>query len=409
MNKKIYILLFCIAALCSCHQAELTYKDISAFKPTDIQESDIILNDGTLNPDIRYMTDYTEDRLSSPRRIASITATDMLCNLAGSLNYNKIIQIAGTYTGKDIDGSPLTLSGKIILPKNGKIKNIVVISHYTIGANDETPSETFPIEGTLAGKGYAIVMPDYIGYGATRTHIHPYLHAESTAQSVVDMILAARQYLSDTDCSPKDERVILAGYSQGGATTVATMRLIESQYADKIKIKKVYAGAGPYNLTATYDIAMNMDITGIPCAIPMIIQGIDYGENLGLDYADFFQPKLLDNYDLWINSKDYTVGEINTRIGAKHLSDILTDKGRDKNNKETARLYIALKNNSVLNFLPQAPVYLFHSKTDDTVPFINSMLAEKAFKGRNIECDFGDYGSHATGFLTFFGVLNQEL
>ena len=395
--------------LSGCRRAELTYQDISAFKPTTIQESEVVLSDGSLNPEIQYMKDESGEGQSSPRRIASITATDMLCNLAGSLNYNKIIQIAGTYEGKNIDGNTITLSGKIIIPKNGKIKNIIAISHYTICANDEAPSETFPIEGTLAGKGYAVVMPDYIGYGATRTHIHPYMHAASTAQSVVDMILAAQQYLKAKGYAPQDEKVILAGYSQGGATTVATMRLIESRYADKIRLKHVYAGAGPYDLAATYDLAMNMDITGIPCAIPMIIQGIDYGEDLGLDLEDFFQPKLYENYNTWINTKDYTVGEINRKIGAKHLSDILTDEGRDKTNKETARLYIALKNNSVLNFIPQAPLYLFHSKTDDTVPFINSINAEKAFKGCNIECNFGDYGSHATGFLSFFGILNKRL
>lgn len=41
----------------------------------------------------------------------------------------------------------------------------------------------------------------------------------------------------------------------------------------------------------------------LACAIPMIIQGLDYGNDLNLNYNDFFLPRMVENLDEWINSK----------------------------------------------------------------------------------------------------------
>ena len=286
---------------------------------------------------------------------------------------------------------------------------MIIVSHYTIGANYEAPSETFPMEGIWAAKGYIVVVADYIGFGITKERIHPYLHIKSTAQSVVDMALAAKPYLKKIGKEPESEEVILAGYSQGGATTVGVMDMIQDDYSNEFPIKKVYAGGGPYDLAATYDISMEWDQTGIPCAIPMIVQGINAGENLGLDMSAFFQPKLLENYNEWINSKKYTVKEINTMIGASSLHEIMTEEGRNKHSWETALLYQALLSNSVLRFTPRAPMYIFHSTQDKTVPFVNALKAEEWFKGMNVHYDFGEYGKHGMGAVRFIINVYKDL
>lgn len=413
--KKLLYIVF-VLLLVGCRQGEVEYVDFDTFKPTSIKSGKILMDDGSLNPEIQMFDDgnlnadeQVAEGSGSPRRIASTTLTDMVRDLLGSATSNNVVQIAGTYTGHDIDGNPLTQSGKIIMPKSGKIRNIVLVSHYTIGANYEAPSETFSMEGIFAGKGYAIVLADYIGFGVTQDLIHPYLHAESTARSVVDLGLAVKPYLKHIGRELEDEMVILLGYSQGGATTLAVMNLIQQEYSAELPIKRVYAGAGPYDLTRTYDFAMSEDKTGIPCAIPMIVQGISVGEDLHLMMKDFFQPKLLENYDSWINSKQFTVREINQMIDVRKLSEIMTPEGCNKKSKQTAILYKALMRNSVLNFKPQAPVYLFHSREDDTVPFVNSESAEKAFKGYDVEYNFGDYGSHMSGFLKFAAAVGKEL
>jgi len=366
------------------------------------------MDDGTVNPEVRMMEDseWEDDQT----KMASTTGMQMLQSLLGVVNCNTLTQISGIFMGHDLDRSPLEQSGKIIIPAKGPIKGIILVSHFTIGANYECPSETFPLEAVLATKGYAVFMADYIGFGITADRIHPYLHKESSARSVVDMALAALPYLEHIGRSPESDEVFLCGYSQGGSNTLAVMDFIQENYHRLFPITKTYAGGGPYDLAATFDKSMELGVTGIPCAIPMIVQGANEGEKLGLQMEDFFKPHLLKNYDEWINSKKYTVKQINQLINSNDLREIMTDEARDKHSPETALLYKALLTNSTLTFRPYAPVFLFHSRQDQTVPFINAQKAERLFKGiADVTTDFGDYGKHAMGALRFILTVYKDL
>ncbi len=397
--KKFFCFSVFALLLWACQTPDVEVTDFDTFHVTSVKSSEVIVGN-SLNPDVRLM-EIGDD---ADTKVAEVAAVDLVKEILGMINSNKLLHIAGTYQGHDIDGSPITLSGKLLVPASGKIKNMLIVSHFTIGANYECPSECFPLEGILASRGYAVVIADYIGYGVTRDRIHPYMHVESTARSVVDMALAVKPYLKQIGREPESEEVVLLGYSQGGSTTLAVMNMIQRSYSKDLPIKKVYAGGGPYDLAATFDISMMEDLTGIPCAIPMIVQGINEGEGLGLQLKDFFKPVLLEHYQEWINSKNYTVKSINLQMNANKVSDLMTDVGRDKTNAQTARLYKAMMHNSVLNFIPYSPVYLFHSMQDTTVPFVNGAKAEEYFKGKNVTYDFGNYGKHSAGAVKF--VIN---
>lgn len=401
MKKWIYFSLAAIF-LAACHKPKVDIVDFDTFHVTSVKNSEVIVN-GTLNPEIRTM------ELGDETKVASVSVADLVENLVETMKSNKIIQVAGNYTGHDVDGSPLTLSGKVLLPAKGKIKNMVIVSHWTIGANRECPSESFQLEGILASKGYAVVMADYIGYGVTANRIHPYMHMESTARSVVDMALAVKPYLSAIGREPESNEVILVGYSQGGSTTLGVMDILQDEYRTEFPIAMVYAGGGPYDMAATFDVAILEDKTGIPCAIPMIVQGVNEGEDLDLNLSDFFQPILMEHLDEWVNSKRYSVAEINSLLNAKKVSDLMTDVGRDKQNPQTARLYRALMFNSILFFTPRSPVYLFHSMDDNTVPFTNALKAEQYFKGKDVTYDFDHYGNHQSGAVKFILKVYKNL
>ena len=405
--KYLGLCLLC-ATVAGCTQPDREYADFSTFHVTSVRSGYVYQDNGYLNPEISLMEEPSlEDEPET--KLATTAAADLARNLMGNINSNRLDLVAGTYLGHDTDMSPLTQSGLLVIPQSGPIKNMILVSHYTIGANYESPSETFPMEAALASKGYVVVIADYIGFGVTSHRIHPYLHMDSSSRSVVDMALAVKPYLKHIGREPESEDVILVGYSQGGATTLAVMDLIQDEYSSVFPIKKVYCGGGPYDLAATFDFSMKEDVTGIPCAIPMIVQGINEGAKLGLDMADFFQPNLLAHYDEWINSKNYTVKQINLLMNAKALHEIMTDKGRDKTSEETGRLYKALMLNSVLNFEPQAPIFMFHSTQDGTVPFVNAQSAEHYFKGRNIQFDFGEYGVHSAGCIRFLFTVAKDL
>lgn len=423
--KKVLLLAVLACAIVSCKHDEPEFVDFGTYKNLGrrflpVRESTTDIMDEAPWERFEEEVEFGDDgqlmqKGNAPAtRATSVTQTDLFRELISTFTSRKIHQVAGVYESVDIHGNPIRVSGKFFYPKNEPMKNLIIVSHYTIGANHEAPSETFSFEGIFAALGYGVVMADYIGFGVTVDSIHPYLQAETTARNVIDMALAVRPFIAERGLQVESDEIILLGYSQGGATTLHVQRLLETypEYEGLFKIKKNYAGAGPYDIARTYDYCVKKDNTGIPCAIPMIIQGMSLGMDKPLDMSYFFKEPLLSNYTDWLNSKQYTVNQISTLIGVNRLSAILTENGIDRTKAETARFYLELTQNSIpRSFKPKAPLYMFHSEDDPTVPFVNSQLMQRQFKqsSPNVEYDFDHYGNHMKGAIKFLLKVAKEL
>lgn len=423
--KKVLLLAVLACAIVSCKHDEPEFVNFGTYKNLGrrflpVRESTTDIMDEAPWERFEEEVEFGDDgqlmqKGNAPAtRATSVTQTDLFRELISTFTSRKIHQVAGIYESVDIHGNPICVSGKFFYPKNEPMKNLIIVSHYTIGANHEAPSETFSFEGIFAALGYGVVMADYIGFGVTVDSIHPYLQAETTARNVIDMALAVRPFIAERGLQVESDEIILLGYSQGGATTLHVQRLLETypEYEGLFKIKKNYAGAGPYDIARTYDYCVKKDNTGIPCAIPMIIQGMSLGMDKPLDMSYFFKEPLLSNYTDWLNSKQYTVNQISTLIGVNRLSAILTENGIDRTKAETARFYLELTQNSIpRSFKPKAPLYMFHSEDDPTVPFVNSQLMQRQFKlnSPNVEYDFDHYGNHMKGAIKFLLKVAKEL
>ena len=293
-----------------------------------------------------------------------------LQDMLGNMLKHKVLQLPCSYTSIQPDGDTLCMSGSVILPRNRQLQGVILASHYTVGSNREAPSASTPFESIFVTKGYAVVMADYLGFGATVDSVHPYLYWQSAAQAQTDLLQSVQQLLDYYGYTfPKE--VISYGYSEGGAVALGTAKHIEKQLPDW-QLTALYAGAGPYDVAATYDACVEADSVGIPCAIPMLIMGMSAAYNLHLRKADFFREPLLSHYEQWVESKQYTVNEINTLMTTHRLSEAMTPEGRDKTQPETARFYAAMQQSAILGYAPSCPTFLFHSTTDDIVPFLNS-------------------------------------
>ena len=345
---------------------------------------------------------------NGPKRASSTQMKQIIQNLIDFSNAKKVIELSGVYESIDVDGNPITLSGKVLLPADGKIKRCILVSHFTIGSNIEAPSNSFPLEGVLVKLGYALIVPDYIGYGVTVDKVHPYLVMELTARNVLDMYKAVVPFLKEAGCQPQYEDIYLMGYSQGGATTMAVQHLIE-HHDENVKIRRVFAGGGPYDVKATYDRFVETNVASYPCAVPIMMQGMVVGNKLNLDMSELMAPHIYENLDEWVNSKRYTAKQLNELMGSRVTSDLLTAKGMDRTSKEVSELYKAMTNNSILSYswTPEAPVYIMHSIDDESVPYDNAARAKTKWKGANIQYNMGYYGSHQVTCLRFiFAVQN---
>lgn len=436
MRFRSYIVFVMAVVLAGCQFREDTYVDFTdidgasqlAFRVIGQHETDLSVS----IPENCYLPDGTRvsefnDAASQPNdgmthrapKTNSTTGAGIIQELLKYGNQKKVIEIVGTYPSIDGRWDSVTLSGKVMLPKGRKPKRMILVSHYTVGSNAEAPSNCFSLEGVLVKLGYGLIIPDYMGYGVTAHEVHPYLVMEQTAHNVVDMYLAVRPWLKATGMEPEYDDIILMGYSQGGATTMAVEYLIEKDYLEEsdpqqIKIHRVFAGGGPYDVKATYERFVTTDTASYPVAVPLVLQGMILGNNLNIQMTDLMQDWLYQHMDEWVNSKRFTTAQINKLIGTRVTHELLTKEAMDQTSDKVAELYKAMTMNSIISYYwhPLAPVYIMHSMDDETVPYTNATNAKSKWAEANITYNFGHYGGHVMTCLRFIysvqTLLQQE-
>ena len=312
------------------------------------------------------------------------------------------------YWSTDPQGDSLLVSGRVYLPKRRYLNGIMIACHYTITSDMEAPSNMLSMESLFAMKGYAVIMPDYVGYGVSRDKLHPYLHWRSAAKTAVDLLNCMPELLEYYGYSyPID--VVVTGYSQGGAVALGVTRMLEE--VDSIWIvRKLYAGAGPYDPAGTYLYSMERNEMGIPAATPLIVMGLSDAYDLEFELEDFFLEPLLSNYEEWVLSKEYTVGDINYLMGSTVMTELMTEEALDMDSPLADMLYEVLLWNSNVGYDLRSPAYFLHSIDDEVVPILNTInLQEQMPDESGKTYDYDHYGSHMEASVPFMQYVYQDL
>ena len=312
------------------------------------------------------------------------------------------------YWSTDPQGDSLLVSGRVYLPKRRYLNGIMIACHYTITSDMEAPSNMLSMESLFAMKGYAVIMPDYVGYGLSRDKLHPYLHWRSAAKTAVDLLNCMPELLEYYGYSyPID--VVVTGYSQGGAVALGVTRMLEELDSMWI-VRKLYAGAGPYDPAGTYLYSMERNEMGIPAAIPLIVMGLSDAYDLEFELEDFFLDPLLSNYEEWVLSKEYTVGDINYLMGSTVMTELMTKEALDMDSPLADMLYEVLLWNSNVGYDLRSPAYFFHSIDDEVVPILNTInLQEQMPDESGKTYDYDHYGSHMEASVPFMQYVYQDL
>ena len=334
------------------------------------------------------------------------------------------------YPSVNPNGDTILLSGKISVPVGKTPKGILLIPHYTISADSEAPSNTKKGEGKIFRKDYIVLMPDLIGYGLTKDLVHPYLDGELTARNTVDLLLYAQPIIDSVlhkfSIFNFQFSINIVGFSQGGAAALWTLKLLEEQYADRIHVRKCFAGSGPYDVAVTYDDAIMRNYTFLPLVIPMMVMGTNEAYDLHLRQEDFFTEAAQQAYTRLIRDKQSDITKLFFLMPHHKVDYWFTPQGMDKSQPETRRLYEGMLRSSLVHFpiddspvgadsicpdwIPRTPVYVFHSTKDNIVTFHCAQHLRRCFGEQpNITYDFGNYGNHPASCFTFFKRVKKLL
>jgi len=275
-------------------------------------------------------------------------------------------------------------SGLVCVPTQPGNYPIMSFQNGTNTLHNMAPTEAvnddlYKIIESISAMGFIVVVPDYIGFGASSELTHPYLHAESTKQSILDLIRAAKEYCSDDKVTAKTTKdLFIFGYSQGGWATMELQKEIETNYSTEFNLKASSCGAGPYSIEYLTSAILSQPEYPTPYFMAYLLNSYNAIGEISNPLSDFFNapyattiPSLFDG--------NHTGGDINSHL-TSNLSVLFTSDFRTKfgTDSKFAGLRTALAANSITAWKTTTPTKLFHGTADEVIPYSMSqkMLAD---------------------------------
>ena len=319
------------------------------------------------------------------------------------------------YPSVDPFGNPCTLSGTItvnkkLIEEDKPFNGILLYNHFTIYATTQAPSRgaiEFPTGASLTN--FIVVAPDYYGFGITEKEPQAYCISRANGRASLDAYLAAKRLIEDLEVKKGDDFVI-AGYSEGGQTTMGVLREISERHPE-IKVKRAFAGDGPYDINSMFD-AITKGETEMPSTVCNLLYAYNHFFRLGYDIHDYLKDPVAKNFDEWFLSKQNKRKALDEElIKTKKTSDLLTESFLDASNPLSRRFSAAFSVDALTSgWTPRSDfdVMLFHDTKDDVVPVENFYAMSKFLKANGIKTEefVGEYSAEATKEA---GITNHEV
>jgi len=298
------------------------------------------------------------------------------------------------YTTRDEEGNEVKVSGLFVIPTGLPEVvhttlglSMVADDHGTIFANREAPSVIADSSGAPDGAsiittslgGFATLQPDYIGFGDSNSHYHPFILKDSLANSTVDFIKQVKIFSKDNNITLNNQ-LFLTGYSEGGYASMATLKKIEDEQITELKVTMTAPMAGPYALKAMADGVLSQAKLGVPSFMANV--GYAYAKANNKEISSIinepYASKLptLFNGDLERTEIDPQLTQDTTGESGLFVQSLVSDYFKS----DTNWFKMAVTENSLHNWIPTTPVRLVHCEGDDVIPYAIAELTEGTMK-----------------------------
>lgn len=282
-------------------------------------------------------------------------------------------------------GETVLASGLVCLPQSQDSVPIISFQNGTNTLKSGCPSEDptsyyFTLMEIMAGNGYIITFPDYIGFGASAKYLHPYYDRETSDMAVIDMIRACHELLGEKDIQARfNGDHYLMGYSQGGWATLSALNNIETNYKTTIPVKATSCGAGAYDMMAMSNYVLAQEVFPGPMYLPYFI----YSQQVFGAHTDplskFFNEPYASRIPELFNgtySNTQVDDQLNDTISVLLKSNMISGFG---NGADFAQLRSLLIKNSVTAWQPTSKINFYHGSADLNVPPEQSLLMYNSF------------------------------
>ena len=318
------------------------------------------------------------------------------------------------YGNPAILSAAITVGDEVVRQQKNKARGLVIYNRVSAFREDDAPTGgEQTAEKILAGSGLITISADHYGFGTTADKHQAYGIGIPNAQTSVDALLAAKKLLPTLGFKWDDKILFNVGYSQGGQTALAVVRVITEQHPE-LQITHTITGGGTYDLCETYRQLVQRDYSDHPATIVAVILAFNEYFQLNIPHENIFKEPLLSHIDDWFYSKEYSVGQIDRLIGYIPASDYLTEEMLDLESPIAQQFMAAFQQDDLCSgWTPRKKesIILVHNKSDLTVPVANAehfyAFAHDEQGLSNVKLNVKDWGSqfglsaHETGGVWF--------
>ncbi|MFA5973986.1 MAG: hypothetical protein WC780_16685 [Lentimicrobiaceae bacterium] len=282
-------------------------------------------------------------------------------------------------------GESILASGLICMPQSQDPFPIISFQNGTNTLKSGCPSENptnyyYTLMEYMAGNGYIITFPDYIGFGASAQYLHPYYERETTDRAVIDLIRACHELLAEKDIQAKfNGDHYLMGYSQGGWATLSALKNIETNNKTTIPVKATSCGAGAYDMMAMSTYVLAQQVFPGPLYLPYFIYSQQEFGAHNDPLSKFFNEPYASRIPELFNgtySNDQVNAQLNDTIPVLLKSNMITNFS---SSADFAQLRSLLIKNSVTAWVPTSKINFYHGSADLNVPPAQSLNMYNSF------------------------------
>ncbi len=269
---------------------------------------------------------------------------------------------------------------------------IAVLNQFTTGVGAPcAPSKGILATGVgspTALRGFVTIVPDAPSYGPPPYGV--FLAAKPSGRAALDAARVALQ-LGEVLGTPVARQVIIAGFSQGGHSTMAAATEFAS-YAPELPIKGFAATAPPANFRSGCN---NVFRTGKGFGIFLAMRLWTWHRTYQLGGEPIFkepyrsQAETIFAQDCMLNGADATLGQLATRFPADPnvvMNDAYLDMGKNDSWPEGwAKLY---EESTPIPKGIKIPILILQGTKDETVPKVDTDLYVSQLRDAKIEVDY---------------------
>lgn len=242
--------------------------------------------------------------------------------------------------------------------------------------------------------GYVVASPDYEGPDAAFSSGH------LEGMAVLDGMRAVANYNDTLGLSSVSPKVVGTGYS-GGAIAAGWAASLHSSYAPELDIKGWVAGGTPANLTGSL---VHIDSTTSSGLIPAALAGLSkpsaYGAQLTPVFNKIFTPSGRDK--LTTAENQCAIADLLSFSDESVFSTDIQKLGDGLLFEPTISGILAENTMGLkLHETPIAPVFLYHTRGDMTIPYANTsnLVDDWCANGASVKFTTLENGGHITSAI----------